>query len=213
MFTMDEMLSKAISHKAIVDSTRKDVADNKIIIEDKSKKLESLNELVKNTRFSVDYLDTLIKEESGKFIKRLNGVLDYGIKTVFDDCEYSIEIRVSENDKATIHLVYDSENGDKIEPNVQQCGGGIRTVVGILAQVYFIFFYKVEPIIFIDEGLSQLSSRYVPNLMSLIKELADKNGLKILLITHDDRFLQYATQCYEVDNGKAVLIDSGGGAV
>lgn len=210
MFTVDEMLSKAISHKAIVDSTRKDVADNRILIEEKTKRLESLNELVKNTKFSVEYLDKLIKEESGKFIKRLNGVLDYGIKTVFDDCEYSIEIRVSDNDKATIHLVYDSETGDKIEPNVQQCGGGIRTVVGILAQIYFIFFYKVEPIIFIDEGLSQLSSRYVPNLMSLIKELADKNGLKILLITHDDRFLQYATQCYEIDNGKAVLIDSGG---
>ena len=61
MFTVDEMLSKAISHKAIVDSTRKDVADNRILIEEKTKRLESLNELVKNTKFSVEYLDKLIK--------------------------------------------------------------------------------------------------------------------------------------------------------
>lgn len=202
----DEVLRKAISHKATLDASRRDVRDNTILISKREDELKNLNEIYRITKWSYSYLDTLVKEESGKFIKRLNSILDYGVKTIFYDCNYSIEIRVSENNKATIHLVYDDEEGNKISPDIQSCGGGIRTVVGVLSQIFFIFHYRVEKVIFCDESLSQVSSQYLPNLFSLINELAVKNGLKILLITHDDRMLQFASKRYTVENGRAVEV-------
>lgn len=209
MSNIDDMLQKAISHKAKLDSSRKDVKDNNIMIKDKSKELDSLNELSRVTKYSCTYLDTLIKEESGKFIKKLNAILDYGVKTIFFDCDYSIEIRVSDNDKATIHLVYDDpETGVKLEPDIKNCGGGVRTVISTLIQINYIFLYRLEPILFIDEGLSQLSSQYIPNFMKLIEELSNKNGMRILLITHDDRFISYANKRYEIRKGEAIEVDS-----
>lgn len=206
MTQIQEMMNKAISHKATLNSYKKDVSDNEIMIKEKQDKLSNLNELSRITKWSCNYLDTLIKEESGKFIQRLNDMLDYGVKTIFYDCEYSVEIRVSDNDKATIHLVYDDADGNKLEPDVRDCGGGIRTCIGCLLQIHYIYYYRVEPIIFIDEGLSQLSSSYVPSFLGLVEELAKKNGLRVVLITHDNRFLAYADKRYEVKDGTAIVL-------
>ena len=206
MYSIEDMVSKAISHKATLSSYRKDVRDNSIMIAEKSERLKNLSELNRITRWSCNYLDVLIKEESGKFIQRLNDMLDYWVKTIFFDCDYSVEIRVSDNDKATIHLVYDDADGNKLEPDVRDCGGGIRTCIGCLLQIHYIYYYRVEPIIFIDEGLSQLSSTYVPSFLGLVEELAKKNGLRIVLITHDSRFLSYADKRYEVKNGTVTVL-------
>lgn len=208
MRDFSDVVRSAISHKATLDSSRRDVKDNSILIEKKEKELQELNELYRITKQSHSYLDVLVKEESGKFIKRLNDILDYGVKTIFDDCDYSIEIRVSDNDKATIHLVYEDEDGNKLDPNIQSVGGGIRTIVGFLLQVFYIYHYRVEPIIFVDEGFSQISSQYIGNFFSLIKELASKNNLKVLLITHDERFIRYADKRYIIQDGSALEIES-----
>lgn len=210
MLDIDDMLQKAISHKATLDTYRRDVQVNSAVISNKQQELKRLSELSRITKWSCNYLDELIKEESGKFIKRLNGILDYGVKTIFYDRNYSIEVRVSDNDKATIHLVYDDpDTGVKLEPDIKNCGGGIRTVVGSLAQIFFILFYHTEPILFVDEGFSQVSSQYIPGFFGLLHELAVKNNFRVLLITHDDRFLSYADRRYEVRDGHAVLINIG----
>lgn len=203
MISFEDILSKAISHKASIDSAKMDIRDNKVLIQKELEKLQSLTVSNQVTKFSYSYLDALVKEESGKFIKNLTDILNYGVQTIFYDCDYSIDIRVSDTNKATIHLLYEDENGNKLSPDIQNCGGGIRSTIGILLQTYFVFLYKAEPIIFIDEGLSQISSQYVPPVFSLLDELAEKNDLKILLVTHDTRFedLDTIKHHYEVNNG------------
>lgn len=199
----------AIRHKAKIDTSKNDIIYN---LEQIKKEQESLNSLTSNLntlRYSYEYLDKLVKEESGKFIKKLNDILDYGIKTIIFDKDYSVDIRVSDNNKATIHLVYEDDNGYLVEPEIGNCGGGIRTIVGVLMQIFFILLYKCEPILFLDEALSQVSSTYLPNFFGLLKEMADKNDLKILLITHDVRFNDYADRVYKVKDGHVLEIDGG----
>ena len=209
---IEELLEKAIAHKAYLDSCTKDIKDMTLMSDKKQKELLNLNELYRITSYSSSYLEGLIREESGKFIKKLNDILDYGVKKIFYDCNYSVEVRVSDNNKATIHLVYDDENGNKLSPDVQQCGGGIKSVIGCISQIFFLFYYHVEPVLFMDESLSQISSQYLPHVMDLINELAKKNGLKVLLITHDVRMLAYGAKQYEISDGKAILVkDSSGG--
>jgi ABC-type lipoprotein export system ATPase subunit len=41
--------------------------------------------------------------------------------------------------------------------------------------------------------------------MGLLQEMSEKNGLKIMLITHDTRFMSYADKVYEIVDGKSVL--------
>lgn len=199
--SVDEMVQKAIHHQAMIDSALKDIENNEYMIQQKQSNLKQLNHLYSLTESSSLYLESLVKEESSKFIRKLESILDYGVKTIFNDCDYSIEIRVADNSRASIHLVYEDEDGNKVEPDIQVCGGGIRSVIGTLLQIEFINYYHVEKILFVDEGFSQISEQYLPNFLGLLKNLADTTGFKVLLITHDERILPYADKRYVVSNG------------
>ena len=205
MVTAKELYQKALQHKASIDSALKDIKDNHIMISQYQRELDNITRERDTLSMCYEYLDALIKEESGKFIARLRDILDYGVKTIFDDCEYSVDIRTNDS-KTSIHLVYEDAEGNILSPDVQVCGGGIRSVIGLLLQVFMLFHYKSEPILFCDESLSQISSQYVENTMSLLNELAQKNSMKVMLVTHDPRFMDYAKKIFEVDNGKVTVI-------
>ena len=205
----NSLMDRALRHMARVEVAERDIKDNKILIEEYTKKLQKETKNLEDTKLAYEYLDEIVKEESGRFIRRLNEILDYGVKTIFDDCEYSIDIR-SDEGKITIHLVYQDEDGNTLSPDIQVCGGGIRSVVGILLQVFFIFHYRTYPVLFIDEGMSQISSSYIPNVMDLLNELADNNNLKIVLVTHDPRFMGYAKRRYVIEDGMSREVAVGG---
>ena len=199
-----KVFNVALAHKSRIDTVQRDFEDNQTKIGNYNSDLKVLNELYKTTDYAHIYLEALIKEEATKFIRNLRDILDKGVKDIFYDEQYSIDIR-TKDDTTTIHLITSDAEGNQISPDIKYCGGGIRTVVGVLFQIYFIFHYKSEPIIFVDEGFSQVSSQYIPYLMGLIQELSERNGMKILLITHDDRFKTYANKVYEIMDGTAVL--------
>lgn len=204
MIDMREIVNRAISHQAVIESSKRDVRDNLIRIDEENKKLETLLHEHDVTKFSHKYLDTLVKEESGKFIKSLNDMLNFAVRSIFNDRDYSIEIRVEEN-KATIRLKYTDDEGNKIDADIKDCGGGIKSVIGMLMQIHTLYKYRAEPILFLDESLSQISAEYLGNMLGLLNELATKNGLKILLITHDNRFIDHESiiNRYEVKDGLA----------
>lgn len=205
MIDMKDLVTKCIEHKAVLDQSGRDIRDNNIRIKDEQKKLDNLLKEKDLTQFSYDYLDKLVKEESGKFIKNLSDMLNYAVKTIFYDCDYNIEIRTEDN-RTSIRLRYINDDGQQVDADVKDCGGGIRSVLGTLLDVFFIFKYKAEPIYFVDEGFSQISSQYLPQVFGLLDELAEKNGLKVLLITHDTRLenLDTIKRMYKIDNGRAI---------
>ena len=203
-----ELENKVIKHKASIDTSKEDILYNLEQIKEEQKTLEELTRSLNTLNYSYTYLDSIVKEESGKFIKKITEMLDYGVKTIFFDKDYSIDIRVTDNNKASIHLIYEDDNGILVEPEICNVGGGIRTVVGCLMQTYFIYLYKSEPVLFVDEGFSAISDLYVQPFFELLDELAKKNGFKILLVTHDKRFIDLSTvkKVYEVKDGHVLEI-------
>lgn len=196
----------AQKHKGFLDAAQQDADRLRGDLASREKLLQETIQKHDNMLWAYQYLDALVKEESNRFISHLQDVLNSGLKTIFDNRDYQANIVVEDNKRASIHLVYDDENGNRISPDIKDCGGGIRTVVGLLLQIFFLFHYNVEKILIIDEGLSQVSSEYLPNLFGLVDALAKKNHLKVLLITHDSRMTEYASRQYIVDGNSAKLI-------
>lgn len=198
------LLEKAIAQKSVIEKTRADADELERRIAEKEKALESLRRSADVTARSHDYLDALVKEESVRFVQNLTDILNYGMRTIFDDEEYTISIQ-TDGSRASIWLDYES-GGQHVHTDIRSCGGGIRTVIGFLMQVYFLYQHEAGNIIVVDEGFSQLSAQYMPNLFRLIHELCEKNGLDILLVTHDQRVMEYADRHYEIKDGEAVEV-------
>ena len=79
----------------------------------------------------------------------------------------------------------------------------------MILQVFYLGYLNQAPVLFMDESLSQVSSEYVPNLMSFIKELARQKGFIFVLVSHDTRIINYADKKYQVDQGIVTEVKDG----
>ena len=162
----------------------------------------SNRDLLENSK---PYIDDLIDKFSETALKRLEDLLSLGLARIFQDRDYSVEIRVSEKRSAKCAELYLIDDGHAFLMRDSCVAGGILVVVGFLIQVFYVANLDLAKILFLDEALSNISTQYLPNFFSFVKELSVQVGLTVVLITHDTRFLEYADRIYKVANGTYIL--------
>jgi ABC-type uncharacterized transport system YnjBCD ATPase subunit len=116
-----------------------------------------------------------------------------------------VEIRVSEKRSAKCAELYLIDSGHAFLMRDSCVAGGILVVVGFLIQAFYVANLDVAKVMFLDEALSNISTQYLDNFFSFVKELSEQIGLTVVLITHDNRFLEYADRLYKVNNGVYTL--------
>ena len=162
----------------------------------------SNRDLLENSK---PYIDDLIDKFSETALKRLEDLLSLGLSRIFQDRDYSVEIRVSEKRSAKCAELYLIDDGHAFLMRDSCVAGGILVVVGFLIQVFYVANLDLAKILFLDEALSNISTQYLPNFFSFVKELSVQIGLTVVLITHDTRFLEYADRIYKVANGTYIF--------
>ena len=158
---------------------------------------------------AISYMKELIDALSRTHINHLEKLLNSAVTTIFFDRKYRIQFEVSEyrnSNCLSIYLIETQEDGLEIKTDIKDNGFGIKTIIGFILQVYFILYHKLSPIIFIDEGFSNLSLQYIPYLRSLLTSLKEEYGFIFVLVSHDPRLIDIADQTYEVKNGEVRLV-------
>ena len=158
---------------------------------------------------AISYMKELIDALSRTHINHLEKLLNSAVTTIFFDRKYRIQFEVSEyrnSNCLSIYLIETQEDGLEIKTDIKDNGFGIKTIICFILQVYFILYHKLSPIIFIDEGCSNLSLQYIPYLRSLLTSLKEEYGFIFVLVSHDPRLIDIADQTYEVKNGEVRLV-------
>ena len=158
---------------------------------------------------AISYMKELIDALSRTHINHLEKLLNSAVTTIFFDRKYRIQFEVSEyrnSNCLSIYLIETQEDGLEIKTDIKDNGFGIKTIIGFILQVYFILYHKLSPIIFIDEGFSNLSLQYIPYLRSLLTSLKEEYGFIFVLVSHYPRLIDIADQTYEVKNGEVRLV-------
>lgn len=160
----------------------------------------------------------VIKKLMGKLaeygVDALSRVITEGLAVVFPERSY--EVRVDVADKSNYKtlnfiLIEQKEAGYTVECNIKNSvGEGVRTVVSILCQVYYISMTKgALRALFLDEALPTVHIDWIPNLFDLFKKLKEKMGFNFLLITHSKIVQEYSDAIYLCDNGNLILQEYG----
>lgn len=146
---------------------------------------------------------------------KLEQFVTFALQQIFTDKDYQVELEIKEdvkNPALTIMLV---DNGIRQEVK-DSVGGGIITVLGFLFQIYYLEVYGLNKIMFIDEGLKEVSKvdlentnvDYLGNLLNFIKTL-EQRGYHFVIITHDDSVRLIADKVYRVKNGNVEELKEG----
>ena len=181
------------------------IAENEINLKRVESELSGLNDNLSLLLKSKPYIDDVIQRFSEDMLKILEDLLSYSVSKIFYDRDYSISINVSEKRAQKCAELFLVEDGTYYPLSNSCVSGGVLTVIGFLFQIFFVANLNTDNIIFLDEQLSCISSQYVDNFFSLVAELAENLGLSLVLVSHDERFVKFATNIYRASVGKFAL--------
>lgn len=205
---------KSIKLKTQVAQHLKTGKENKLQYEEKKKQLEVEKEssIIQST--AIDMLKEIVDKMSQQHIEKIVNLLTYGLSTIFYDKDYSVEVILGDKRNAkTAEFQLVEKTEDKVIRSSfdDGIGGGVVAVTGVILQVYYVGMLNLAPIIFVDEGFSQVSSEYITPLMKFIEELAETKKFIFVLVTHDERLMNGAVRTYKVETGVVTRVEKKGG--
>ena len=210
--TYQSLRDRAIKLNSLKDSSFKGYKNAEVKYVESAEKLLEVKEQLLIQEASIKVLREIVDIMSKEFIEQLTDLLTYALQTIFFNKDYSVKIllRESRNSKqAEVILVTKQEDGEIIESYIpDNCGGGISSVIGLVLQIFFIQYYKLNKLLVIDEGLSQISAEYIPGTMEFLKTLAHERGFKFLLVCHDPRIIKHADFTFEMTMGSLREVDN-----
>lgn len=202
---------RAIKLNSLKDSSYKNYKNAEIKFTESAQELLVAKEKLLVQEASIKVLREIIDIMSREFIDQIADLITYALQTIFSDKDYSIKILLKESrntKQADIILVSTDEEGNTIEsPVPDNCGGGISAVIGLVMQIFFIQYNKLNKVLIMDEALSQISADYIPTTMKFLKMLSEQRGFKFLLISHDSKIIKHADIIYKMEMGNLREID------
>jgi DNA repair exonuclease SbcCD ATPase subunit len=155
---------------------------------------------------SLEVFKDLIGILSEKGMSRLKDLVTYGLTTIFDDSQYELDIEVAERGSLKTAELYLKDGATGIRaPLNGSVGGGIQVIVSMILRVYFILSFNLRRVLIFDEAFANLSEEYVDGLFKFLSYLSKELGFRVLMVSHDPRFLPYADKTYSVSAGKVTL--------
>jgi len=146
--------------------------------------------------FSSSILETLLKTISVESLNTVEQLVTYGLRVVFPDLSLNFKTDISTKRGAQWLDLKLEDNGVEA-PILSAFGGGPASVVAFLLRLLVCRRLNLAPVLLLDEPFSFVSEHYVENVGKLLRELADKLGFEMILVTHADAFLKHANVAYE----------------
>lgn len=186
-----------------IDSLSKDIELKK---EQYDKSIE-IDKQLSDVFYNIKILSELISKTN---IEQIETFVTGILKTVFFDRDFSFVVEVNEKRDAKNANFFLSEtiNGETYNTPLKasRLSGGVISVVGFSLQIYFINFFNLSPVVFVDEGFAAISDEYLPYFFSFLKTIKENFGFIIVLITHDERFMAEADKVYLVEDGTFTVV-------
>lgn len=210
MITRDEI-------QQIADSVNYNVSGVKTLIEQKpslqsaietykeqiTEKTERISFLADTKAYYIKAVDIMYEESIGALRETLNTALQY----IIFDKNYTCELELEDKRGAKNLYIYIKDDDEGFDVDMKDgVGQGIRAIISFILKAYYLI-NQNSRILFLDEKYSALSSQYVDRFFEFIKKFCDENDFIIVLITHDERFMNFADRTYLVSDGNVKLLE------
>jgi len=155
----------------------------------------------------VEFFKSLGGEQEQELLSKLETFISYGLSTVFGaSYQFITELGVEGKD---LKVEFYIRTNDLQSDVVGAKGGGVAEVVSILLQLFFVIAMKdvLSPFLLLDTAMVHLSERYHENMSSLLKELAKKLDIQVVLLAHVGDYGAYADKLYHFvqRDGKTIV--------
>lgn len=153
--------------------------------------------------------DALLAAMSAESLSSVENLLTYGLQTAFPEQHLACRLEASTKRGAQaieVRLVHATTGGTVDAPILEAFGGGPASVISFLLRLLVVRRTKLAPVLLLDEPFAFVSAEYVDGVAKLLRELAEKLGLTIVLVTHQPAFLEVAHVAYRISQHEGAAV-------
>jgi DNA repair exonuclease SbcCD ATPase subunit len=148
--------------------------------------------LLGETADLLQHLQRVLIDEN---IQEIEGLVSDALKEVFPDQNLGFKVeQIIERGRTSLNFyVMDNSFEPPAQREIMDClGGGVVAVVSFLLRVIALKKLNLYPFLALDETFGQVSTDYIPNVSKLLRQLSERLGIDIFLVTHQEGFLSGA---------------------
>lgn len=193
---------KASGIQALHARLQRDLDERVQEVEALTVKIDQLNKVGELFRA---LMDRLVMDH----VKSIESVVTEGIRTIFVDLDLHFEASVTTRyNKIAIDFFFrqDNQHMPIKGPPLENFGGGPASIASLILKVLAMRRLKKFPLIALDETLGGVSDEYIDATGQFLRQLAEKTGFSILLVSHKNSFLDHAVVGYR---GSEVVAEDG----
>lgn len=134
--------------------------------------------------------------------EQIEALVTQGLRTIFNsDLSFHL-IQGVRAKTPVVDFVVRSRIGDTVvDTDLTERGGGLAATVGFLLRLVILLLSarRADSVLFLDETFTHVSADYEVRLAEFLRELVDKTGVQIILVTHSDAFNDQADVRYRFE--------------
>jgi chromosome segregation ATPase len=150
-------------------------------------------------------LTTIGEERQESARQQVEELVTRALQVIFDQNLSFHMVQSIRANRAEVDFVIRSTYGDEVvETSVMDArGGGMAAVVGfVLRLVVLLLTPGARRFLALDESFAHVSASYEPRVAEFLREVADKAGVQLLLVTHSDAYSDLADVRYRLTLGE-----------
>lgn len=161
--------------------------------------VDSLNQRINYLKLIETYLSAFADERQAKVYRQIEHTVSEGLQAVFEE-DIRLEVStkmVGARSETAFTIVSNSTEGELRTSVMDSRGGGVASIVGFLIQAVLVLLTpNLRPILFLDESFRAVSEEYQEPLGEFIRDLCERTGLQVVLVSHQPTISSYADRAY-----------------
>lgn len=175
----------------------------KLFVEEKEKLEREKTELsakMDNLLKARSVVQIVAEQTQKKLEYHISNLVSMALASVFPE-PYIFNLRfVQKRNKTEVELVF-TKNGNETDDILNSGGGGVADIASIALRISLWSIKKTRPTLILDEPLKFLHSpEYQEKASQMLKEVSEKLGLQIIMVSDQRNILEYADKVISVVN-------------
>lgn len=160
-----------------------------------------LDRLVADYGEVVAVLASIGEERQVRLQQQVESLVTRGLRTIFGE-ELSFHlVQGSSGRVPSVDFMVRTtlSDGREVDTDLMSArGGGLVSVVSFLLRLVVLLLSRKGQggLLVLDETFAMLSREYVPLMAAFVRELVDKTGVKVLMVTHQEGFVEQADRAW-----------------
>jgi predicted ATPase len=169
-----------------------------------NEQIKHLTDVVELHEKAAHVLTAIGEQRQDAAQRQIEALVSTGLKTIFGE-ELSFHLVPGVRAKTPVvdfRVRSVLDDGSIVETDVMDArGGGLSATVGFLLRLVILLLsrHRQDTVLFLDETFAHVSAEYLPRLIEFLKELVAKTGVQIVMVTHEDGFLEAADVTYRFE--------------